>query len=73
MGFSGPAATVIGASLIALAILFAFRWETSPVSVPDGNPAVVRLDHWTGNVALCDVDVQRSVAARAAYLRCRNQ
>jgi hypothetical protein len=45
---STPLAIVVGAALIAAAILVAFRWEIA-------SPGVMRLDRWTGAVVLCDV------------------
>jgi hypothetical protein len=66
-----PLAIILGSVIIAAAILFTFRWEDAGVRSADGNPAALRLDHWTGKVAICDLDVQRSLIAKAAYLRCR--
>ena len=43
-------AIVVGAGLIAAAILLVFRWESSIVS--DG--VVYRLDRWTGAITHCD-------------------
>lgn len=54
-----PAAVVIGALMVACAILFVFRWEVA-------GPAPLVLDRWTGVVVLCDVPDQRPVT-----LRCR--
>jgi len=41
-------AIIIGAVMIAVAILIVFRWEIA-------SPGVMRLDRWTGTVVLCDV------------------
>lgn len=48
---TNPVAILIGAALIAVAILYVFRWEIAagPPTVP-----VVRLDHWTGKVTVCN-------------------
>jgi hypothetical protein len=43
---STPLAIVIGAALIAVAILLVFRWEVAM-------PGVIRLDRWTGSVVHC--------------------
>jgi hypothetical protein len=64
-------AIVFGSIRIAVAILFTFRWEETGVRGADGNPAALRLDRWTGEVAVCDLDVQKSLTAKAAYLHCR--
>lgn len=61
-------AIVFGSILIAVAILFTFRWEETGVRGADGNPAALRLDR---EVAVCDLDVQKSLSAKAAYLHCR--
>lgn len=46
-----PIAIVLGAALIALAILFIFRWE-----IVSPSPAVThRLDRWTGKIVFCHV------------------
>ena len=42
-----PIATVIAALIVAVAILFVFRWD-----VPSTG-GIIRLDRWTGNVTLC--------------------
>jgi hypothetical protein len=64
-----PIAIIVGALIIAAAILFTFRWEAATARGADGNPAVFRLDHWTSKVAVCAVDVQKSLDA--VYLLCR--
>jgi hypothetical protein len=43
---STPLAIVIGAALIAGAILIVFRWEVAM-------PGLIRLDRWTGSVVHC--------------------
>ena len=43
-----PLAIIIGAALIAAAILIVFRWEVAM-------PGVIRLDRWTGSVVHCNV------------------
>lgn len=48
-----PVAVVVGSAIVAVAILFAFRWE---VAMGSGTPPVIRLDRWTGKVAICNVD-----------------
>jgi hypothetical protein len=45
---AGIIVATIGASVIVAAILFLFRWETIVVGM-----GVVRLDRWTGDVAVC--------------------
>jgi hypothetical protein len=45
---SGTIVAIIGASVIVAAILFLFRWEVVVVGM-----GVVRLDRWTGGVAVC--------------------
>ena len=49
---STPLAIVIGAALIAAAILVVFRWEIA-------SPGVMRLDRWTGSIVLCKSSNQR--------------
>jgi hypothetical protein len=43
-----PAAIVAGALIIAAAIAFSLRWE-----IGSSDQALVRLDRWTGQIALC--------------------
>ena len=38
-----------GALIIALSIIFTFRWEIVPI----GQWAALRLDRWTGKVVAC--------------------
>jgi hypothetical protein len=64
-------AILVGAAIIAGAILFVFRWDDSAARGADGNPTVFRLDRWTGKVAICGIDVQKSLAAYAADLECK--
>jgi hypothetical protein len=49
---STPLAIVIGAALIAAAILIVFRWEISY------GPGPIRLDRWTSSVVHCDFSGQ---------------
>jgi hypothetical protein len=42
-------AIIIGAALIAAAILFVFRWEI----ITGGGYSPLRLDRWTGKVTAC--------------------
>jgi hypothetical protein len=49
-------AIIIGAVVIALAILIVFRWQV-------GMPGLVLLDRWTGTVVLCDVNPNRPAKA----------
>jgi hypothetical protein len=44
---STPVAILVGAVLIAAAILIVFRWEIA-------SPGVMRLDRWTGKIVLCN-------------------
>jgi hypothetical protein len=46
---SMPIAIVAGAALIALTILFVFRWEV--ISGPGAG--AIRLDRWNGQVFFC--------------------
>ena len=49
-------AIIIGAVLIAAAILFVFRYEMA-------SPGVMLLDRWTGSVVLCNVGNDRPTTA----------
>jgi len=42
-------ATIIGAAIIAAALIFTARWEISSA----GPGAVFRLDRWTGEIMSC--------------------
>jgi hypothetical protein len=52
-----PLATVVGAALIAFAIVFVFRWEI--VSAPSSSELLgsslfaFRLDRWSGEISAC--------------------
>jgi hypothetical protein len=46
------ASILVGAAMIAAALLVVFRWEITTPHVG----LVYRLDRWTGNVALCQPD-----------------
>jgi hypothetical protein len=50
---STPVSIVIGAALISVAIMVVFRWEVS-------GPGILRLDRWTGSIAVCDFDLHTS-------------
>jgi hypothetical protein len=50
---SGPISTIIGAIIIAGAVLFAFRWEIAPAG-----SMVYRLDRWTGQIQVCNASVE---------------
>jgi hypothetical protein len=41
---------VIAGTLIAVAILIAFRWQISAAT-----GVIYRLDRWTGNLIVCDL------------------
>jgi hypothetical protein len=43
-------ALIIGAVIIAAAILFIGRWEIAPA-----RGGLVRLDHWTGKIEECPI------------------
>lgn len=58
------AAILAGSALIALSILYTFRWELAPNS---RLAAVARLDRWTGEVVWCfspDADVEKRLDCR---------
>jgi hypothetical protein len=40
---------IYAGALIALAILFVFRWEVTPI----GKIGAMRLDRWTGRIDVC--------------------
>ena len=42
-------ALILSAALIAVALLFVFRWEVSSTST-----LTFRLDRWTGHVTMCN-------------------
>jgi hypothetical protein len=50
MTTSVPAAIVLGAVIIALAIAFSSHWSVQTIS---GRPGVIRLNRWTGEVVWC--------------------
>ena len=68
-----PRAVIIGAVIIAATIIFALRYEIAAAQSGNGNATAFRLDHWTGNVTVCAIDVQRSLAANKVYLDCSIQ
>jgi hypothetical protein len=45
-----PIAILVGATLIALAILFVFRWQI--ISTPNAT-LTLRLDRWSSTVSFC--------------------
>jgi hypothetical protein len=47
-------AIIVAGTIIALAILFTFRWEISTTSNPAGDVRVYLLHRWTGTVTKCD-------------------
>jgi len=59
-----PVAIVVGAALLAAAVLFVFRWEIAagPSTVP-----VVRLDRWTGSVTVCNASVDAAKEASESH------
>jgi len=46
-------AIIIGAAIIAAAVLFLFRWEIQPAVHDLGTSLAYRLDRWTGTVTIC--------------------
>jgi hypothetical protein len=44
-------AIVIAGTLIAIAILVAFRWQ-----ITAGTGIVYRLDRWTGDIVACEIN-----------------
>jgi hypothetical protein len=54
-------AAVLPTLVIGAAICFTFRWEVAGGG-SDGAP-ILRLDRWTGNVTVCNIDREASVAA----------
>jgi hypothetical protein len=66
-----PIAIIIAGALIASVILFTFRFEVEAPSGGESMPVVVRLDRWSGEVAVCPVDVTKTLAAHAAHLECK--
>jgi hypothetical protein len=57
------ASILVGAAMIAAALLFVFPWEITTPHVG----LVYRLDRWTGNIALCQPD-----PGRAHDVRCED-
>jgi hypothetical protein len=46
-------AVVIAGTLIAIAILIAFRWQ-----IAASTDVVYRLDRWTGNIVACELNAR---------------
>jgi hypothetical protein len=63
-------AIVVGAGLIAAAILVTNHWTINTTS--DGLTAAARLNRWTGAIELCAVDVSTLSGSdvRGAKLEC---
>ena len=57
---STPAAVIVGALMIALAILMTNHWEVMPrpqaITLQSPPPTVYRLNRWTGFIDMCEVD-----------------
>ena len=67
-----PASIIIGAVLIAAAMLVANHWQLQAV---DASTAL-RLNRWTGDVEICFLDnksVPESGSLAGAKLECRGQ
>jgi hypothetical protein len=65
-------AIIVAGTIIALAILFTFRWEVSTAGEPAGGVRVYLLDRWRGTVTKCDDQWEqvRPVAGGAIKLGC---
>lgn len=48
-------AVIAAGSIIAIAIIFTFRWEI----FGDRGPTTLRLDHWTGQIVYCEFPVEK--------------
>ena len=57
---STPVAVIVGALMIALAILMTNHWEVMPrpqaITLRSPPPTVYRLNRWTGFIDMCEVD-----------------
>ena len=58
---STSVAVIVGALMIALAILVTNHWEVTPrtpqaITLQSTAPAVYRLNRWTGVIDMCEVD-----------------
>ena len=62
---SSAKAIIIGAALIAVAILFVFRWQITATQ----DYGVIRLDRWTGSVTGCAVADNRASQLMACSAR----
>lgn len=69
MGWT-PGAIIVAGLLVAGSVLYGTRWEAMAIRGADGNPGVIRMDRWTGRVAPCSVDVQKTLAAKSVYFDC---
>ena len=53
-------AVIVGALMIALAILMTNHWEVMPrpqaITLQSPPPTVYRLNRWTGFIDMCEVD-----------------
>ena len=60
---------IVGAAIIAAALVFIFRWEVTPAG-----STMVRLDRWSGEMVGCNVENQLFVNANSlglpAHYRC---
>ena len=56
----GVFAVIVGALMIALAILMTNHWEVMPrpqaITLQSTPPTVYRLNRWTGFIDMCEVD-----------------
>jgi len=68
-----PVSIVIGAALIAAAILVVGRWSVFPA--PSGLAGVVKVDRWTGSMVLCAMDARdlRGPSVAGMPLECKAQ
>jgi hypothetical protein len=53
-----PIAIIVGAALIAAAILVTGHWQIIPPTGDLGAAVVLRLDRWTGTIEICMVDAK---------------
>ena len=61
-------ATIVGAGLIALAILVTNHWEIIPGG-PNSIAATIRLNRWTGAIDVCSISAKSTTGSNASSLQ----